>query len=65
MELIWQSLGQALGLILSGDRELLRIAGLSLVVSGTATLLAALLGVPLGAALHLGWLPAQACSTRW
>jgi tungstate transport system permease protein len=59
VELIWQSLGQALGLILSGDPELLRIAGLSLAVSGTATLLAALLGVPLGAALHLGRLPAR------
>jgi tungstate transport system permease protein len=35
------------------DPELLSIAALSLAVSGLATLLAALLGVPLGAALHL------------
>jgi tungstate transport system permease protein len=59
VELIWQSLVQGLGLILSRDPELLRIATLSLAVSGSATLLAALLGVPLGAALHLGWLPGR------
>jgi tungstate transport system permease protein len=59
VELIWQSLGQAFGLILSANPELLRIAALSLAVSGSATLLAALIGVPLGAALHLGWLPGR------
>ena len=54
MDLIWEALVQAVGLIAGRDPELLRIAGLSLAVSGTATLIAALLGVPLGAALHLG-----------
>ena len=54
MDLIWEALVQAVGLIARRDPELLRIAGLSLAVSGTATLIAALLGVPLGAALHLG-----------
>ena len=54
MDLIWEALAQAVGLIARRDPELLRIAGLSLAVSGTATLIAALFGVPLGAALHLG-----------
>ena len=63
MELIWQALVQALELIVSADPELTRIAGLSLGVSGSATLLAALLGVPLGAALHLGRFPGRAAAT--
>lgn len=63
MELIWQALVQALELIVTADPELLRIAGLSLTVSGSATLLAALLGAPLGAALHLGRFPGQGAAT--
>jgi tungstate transport system permease protein len=54
MDLLWQAIGDALGLIVRADPELVRIAGLSLVVSGSATALAALLGIPLGIALHLG-----------
>jgi len=54
VELIWEALGEAVRLILTGDAELRRIAGLSLAVSGAATLLAAAAGVPLGAGLHLG-----------
>lgn len=57
MELIGEALAAALRLIVSGDAELRRVAGLSLVVSGLATLLAALVGVPLGAALALRRLP--------
>ena len=53
MELLWEALSAAAGLILHADAELLRIAMLSLAVSGGATLLAAVLGIPLGAALHL------------
>ena len=53
MELLWEALGAAAGLILHADAELLRIATLSLAVSGGATLLAAVLGIPLGAALQL------------
>jgi tungstate transport system permease protein len=41
----------ALGLILSGDGDLLEIVALSLRVSLTAVFLAALIGLPLGAAL--------------
>lgn len=63
MELIGEALGAALRLIFSGDPELRRIAGLSLAVSGTATLLAALLGVPLGAALALWRFPGHRLAT--
>lgn len=63
MDLIWQALGDAIGLILRGDAELLRIAGLSLLVSGAATALAAALGIPLGIALHLGHFPGRAPAT--
>lgn len=59
MELISQAVVEAIRLILSGDAELRRIAGLSLAVSGTATLLAAFVGIPLGAALHLGRFPGR------
>jgi tungstate transport system permease protein len=38
----------------------MRIAGLSLLVSGAATALAAMLGVPLGIALHVGRFPGRA-----
>ena len=53
MELLWEAVVAAIGLVAQGDRELVRIATLSLGVSGVATALAALLGVPLGVALHL------------
>ncbi|MEM7441080.1 MAG: ABC transporter permease [Pseudomonadota bacterium] len=47
----------ALELILSGDAELGQIVGLSLAVSFSATLLAALFAVPLGAALAIVHFP--------
>ncbi len=59
MDLVTEALGDAVGLILGRDPELLRIAALSVAVSGAAAILAALLGVPLGAALHLGRLPGR------
>ncbi len=60
MDLIWQALGDAIRLIVRADAELMRIAGLSLMVSGTATLLAAVLGIPLGIALYMGRFPGRA-----
>jgi tungstate transport system permease protein len=62
MDLIWQAIGDAIGLILRADAELLRIAGLSLLVSGAATALAAAIGIPLGIALHIGRFPGRAIS---
>ncbi|MGI9147256.1 MAG: ABC transporter permease [Chloroflexota bacterium] len=60
MELLWNGLVAALDLIRRADPELRSIAALSVAVSGTATVLASLLGVPLGVLLHLksrvlGW----------
>lgn len=59
MDLITGSLGDAARLIADRDPEFLHIVGLSILVSGGATLLAALLGVPLGAALHIGSWPGR------
>jgi tungstate transport system permease protein len=59
MDLVTEAFGDAAQLIVGRDPELLRIAALSLAVSGLAALLAALLGVPLGAALHLARWPGR------
>jgi len=53
VELLWDGLTAAIGLITRADPELRAIAGLSLGVSGAATTLAALIGIPLGVGLHL------------
>ena len=49
MDLLAQALRDAFMLLVIGDPETMRIAGLSLLVSGAATALAALTGVPIGA----------------
>jgi tungstate transport system permease protein len=54
LDLIAQAIRDAVNLIVSADPELVRIAALSLVVSASATLLAAVVGVPIGVALHIG-----------
>jgi tungstate transport system permease protein len=59
MELLWEAVRDAVGLIARGDSELLRIAALSLAVSGAATVLASLVGIPLGIALHIGSFPGR------
>src|SRR5438067_13235262 len=53
MDLLWEALRDAAQLIARADPELARIAGLSLGVSGAATGLAALIGIPLGIALQI------------
>lgn len=53
MDLLWDGLVRAVLLLARGDATVLTIAARSLVLSGAATLLAAALGVPAGAALHL------------
>jgi tungstate transport system permease protein len=60
MELVWQAIADAIGLIARGDAELIRISSLSLLVSGVATALAAAIGIPLGIALHVGRFPGRA-----
>lgn len=53
MELIWQGIAEAFRLLFSGDREVMGIMLLSLAVSGSATFLSLLLGIPLGVFLAL------------
>jgi tungstate transport system permease protein len=59
MDLIWQGTKQAIMLLVRGDPDVLHIALLSLQVSGTATLLSLLAGVPLGALLALTRFPGR------
>ena len=59
MTLIGEGLLEALRLLLTGDREVWRITLLSLQVSGTATLLSLLVGIPLGTLLALARFPGR------
>lgn len=59
MELIWRGLVKAFEMILAGDRELYQIAWLTVQVTGTATLISILLGIPLGAMLGLSSFPGR------
>ena len=54
MDIIWQGLLKAIQLLFSGDPEVMQITLLSLEVSGTATLLSLLIGLPVGSLLALG-----------
>ena len=57
MELIWRGLLEAIHLIVSGDPGVFQITGLSLQISGGATLLSLLAGIPVpeaGAGRPLG-----------
>ena len=57
MDLIWQGFVDAIALLLRADAVTLAIAGRSLVISGLATALAALVGIPLGALLAVRRFP--------
>lgn len=59
MELIGQGLRQAVYLLLTGDPELWRVTWLTLRVSGSATLISLVLGIPLGLLLSLGRFPGR------
>ncbi len=59
MDLIWEGVVQAVGLITGGDPEVLGVTLLSLAVSGSATALSLLIGVPLGVALALASFPGR------
>lgn len=59
MGLVWEGIKQAIWLLLAGDPEVLRITLLSLQVSGTATFLSLLLGIPLGTAIALARFPGR------
>ena len=59
MDVLVEGVQQAVGLLLGGDREILTVLWLSLQVSGTATLIALLLGIPAGAVLALNRFPGR------
>jgi tungstate transport system permease protein len=59
MENLQEAFGQAASLVASGDPILTEIVLLSLRVSLTAVLLAALLGLPIGAAIAVGRFPGR------
>lgn len=59
MGLLWEGITRAVGLVLTGDPEVLGITWLSLEVSGAATLLSLLIGLPLGTALALTRFPGR------
>ncbi len=59
MDLIVDGFRQAMALMLGLDRELLRVTWLSLQVSGSATFLSLLIGIPLGTFLALNRFPGR------
>lgn len=59
MDLIWEGITRAGWLVLAGDPEVLGITWLSLQVSGAATLLSLLVGLPLGTLLALARFPGR------
>jgi tungstate transport system permease protein len=60
VELIFEGIATAFRLVFSGDAEVWAITWLSLKVSGTATFLALLLGIPLGILLAMSRFPGRA-----
>ena len=59
MDLLWDGLREAFGLLVCGDPEVRAIAWRSIEISATATLLSLLAGVPAGALLALSPFPGR------
>jgi tungstate transport system permease protein len=59
MDAIWEGIKQAIILLFQGDEQVIRITLLSLGVSGLATLISLVLGIPLGSVLGLGHFPGR------
>jgi tungstate transport system permease protein len=59
VDVLAEGVRRAAGLLVAGDPEILAVLWLSLQVSGTATLIALLLGIPAGAALALSRFPGR------
>lgn len=53
MDIIWEGIKQAFILLIHGDPTVLKVVGLSLLVSGAATALSLIVGIPAGSALGL------------
>jgi len=60
VDLIWQGAVKAIELLLGGDREVWAITWLSVKISGSATLISLLLGIPVGIVLALTRFPGRA-----
>ena len=63
MEGFWGSIGEAVGLILIWDPDLIEIIGLSLRVTLTAVVVACVVGLPLGAVVGAFLFPGRAVAT--
>jgi tungstate transport system permease protein len=61
MEVIWEGIKEAFLLIISGDREIWAITWLTLKVSGTATAISLVIGLPLGTWLALRRFSGRGC----
>jgi tungstate transport system permease protein len=59
VELVWDGIRQALRILGTGDRDVWEITLRSLLVSGSATLIALVLGIGAGAALAFGRFPGR------
>src|SRR5205823_8436097 len=59
MDLLWDGLREAFGLLVGGDPEVRAIAWRSIEISATATLLSLLAGVPAGVLLALSPFPGR------
>jgi len=59
MDLILDGLAQAIALIVGLDPEIIRIGSLTMAVSGTATIISLLIGVPLGFTLGVNDFPGR------
>ena len=59
MDLIWEGIAKAFWLLVSGDPEVVRVTILSLQVSGTATLMSLMVGIPVGTVLALCRFPGR------
>jgi tungstate transport system permease protein len=59
MDLLVEGIKQAFLLLIHGDRQMIEIAFLSLLVSGAATALSLMIGIPVGAGLGLNNFPGK------
>lgn len=59
MDLVWQGIIKAFYLLMQGDPEVLKITALTLKVSGSATAVSVIIGIPLGILLALSAFPGR------
>ncbi|MBO8142690.1 MAG: ABC transporter permease [Firmicutes bacterium] len=59
MDLVWEGLRKAVQMLIQGEPEVYQIAGLTLRLAGTSTLISVLVGVPLGSLIALGSFPGR------